>query len=114
MLFVEAESMDTISILSLSTIITMIWTTGLKCKEHSKVEGHVRAMVSLNRQSHIVTRYGKFRNITQHDRPASSPLPRSQINLAVDMTTRNSERAVSYRARSREHPKGAPRFVDQN
>ncbi|KAI9447941.1 hypothetical protein H4582DRAFT_1897326, partial [Lactarius indigo] len=102
-----------ISIISLSTIIAMATTRLLDwCRERSKVEGHVRAMVSLNRQSHIVTRYGKFRNIAQHDRPASSPLPRPQINLAVDMTVRNSRRAASRRARSREHPKGTPRFVD--
>ena len=61
-----------------------------------KIEGRVRVMVSLNRQSHIVTGYGKFRNITLHDHPASNP----------------KRRAESYRARSRKHPKGAPRFVD--
>jgi len=37
---------------------------------------NVRVMVSLNRQGHIVTKYGKSRNITLHSCSASSPLPR--------------------------------------
>ena len=42
-------------------------------------------MVSLNRQSHIVTKYGKSRNITLHEHSASSPLPRvTNQHLAVD------------------------------
>ena len=42
-------------------------------------------MVSLNRQSHIVAEYGKFRNITLHSCSASSPLPCvANQHLAVD------------------------------
>ena len=52
---------------------------------------HVRVMVSLNRQGHIVTRYGKFRNITLHSCSASSPLPRvANQHLAVDPTARDN------------------------
>jgi hypothetical protein len=48
-------------------------------------------MVSPNRQSHIVTRYGKSRNITLHSCPASSPLPRvANQHLAVDPTARDN------------------------
>jgi hypothetical protein len=47
--------------------------------------GYVRVMVSLNRQGHIVTGYGKSRNITLQDCSASSLLPRvANQHLAVD------------------------------
>lgn len=52
---------------------------------------HVCVMVSLNRQSHIVTRYGKSRNITPHGHSASSPLPHvTNQHLTVDPVARNN------------------------
>jgi hypothetical protein len=54
-------------------------------RQHENDNGYVRVMVSLNRQSHIVTEYGKSRNITLHDCSASSLLPRvANQHLAVD------------------------------
>ena len=48
-------------------------------------------MVSLNRQSHIVTKYGKSRNITLHDHSASSPLPHvTNQHPAVDPVARDN------------------------
>ena len=48
-------------------------------------------MVSLNRQSHIVTKYGKSRNMTLRDHSASSSLPRvTNQHLAVDPAARNN------------------------
>jgi len=48
-------------------------------------------MVSLNRQSHIVTKYGKSRNITLRDHSASSPLPHAtNQHLVVDPVARDN------------------------
>ena len=57
----------------------------------SKGTRYVRVMVSLNRQGHIVTRYGKSRNITPHNCSASNSLPHvANQHLAVDPTTRDN------------------------
>ena len=48
-------------------------------------------MVSLNRQGHIVTEYGKSRNITLRDYSASSPLSCvTSQHLAVSPAARDS------------------------
>ena len=62
-----------------------------------KIEGRVRVMVSLNRQSHIVTGYGKFRNITLHDHPASSPKGELKAIVLVLVSTPKEHLASSTR-----------------
>ena len=73
-------------------------------------------MVSLNRQSHIVTRYGKSRNITLHGLLSIEPSAsrRESTLFTVDPAARDNieSELEAGTPSSREHLKEAPRFVD--
>jgi hypothetical protein len=99
---------NSVDIPSTPAVVYIIFMSDKAMPYKSKGTGYVRVMVSLNRQGHIVTKYGKYRNITPHNCSASSSLSHvANQHLAVDPATRDnaeSELEASC-ALSREHPK---------